>query len=149
MVVFFPLKNKDLLILWSISWFQYPKSWAGKCLIPVAQRLEHSACNWEIMGLSPTRNELPSTSEPFNCFKNNSSVVENGCCCSCMVGILCVNLYKQNIYITRASMNCMRWKISHSHSSVVRALGMKLEYHGFVSHLGQTISHLRKFWLFQ
>ena len=33
---------------------QYPKSWVGKCLILVAQWLQHSACNWDVMSCCPT-----------------------------------------------------------------------------------------------
>ena len=36
-----------------------------------------------------------STAYDFDCFKNNTSTVENLCCCMYIVGILFVNLYKQ------------------------------------------------------
>ena len=55
---------------------------------------------WEVVGSSPTGGELFSTSWKFECFKNNSSAVENGHCCSCMDGISCVNIYKNNINIS-------------------------------------------------
>ena len=41
---------------------QYPKLCIGKCHTPIAQLPEHSACNQEVVGSSPTRSVLFSTS---------------------------------------------------------------------------------------
>ena len=51
------------------KWNEKKMRW--KKLVPVAQRLtEHSACNQKFGGSSPTRGELFSISQYFNCFEN-------------------------------------------------------------------------------
>ena len=100
---FYPLQTKYLY-----RQSQNPKSWFRKCLILMAQWSEHSACNRGIVGSSPTRGELLSIWESFGSFKNNSSAVENGWCCWCMVGNSCWLLQTREHSVPNRStpLNC-------------------------------------------
>ena len=51
---------------------------------------------WEVGRIPP----LFSISKNSDCFKNSSSEVHNRSCCSCMVGISCVDLYKYVLTIS-------------------------------------------------
>ena len=48
--------------------------------------------------------------------------IENGCCCICMVGVLCVNLYSQNTHFALDSTPNQELKVSHSRTSAGRAV---------------------------
>ena len=64
----------------------------------VSHQLKYSACNSEVVGSSPTRDELFPVSENFDFFREQYFSGQNGCCCSCMIGILCVILHEKYLY---------------------------------------------------
>ena len=68
----------------------------GKSHIPIVQQLEHSACNTGVMGLSPIRCVLCSTTWNFYCFKNCSQSKMGAVAHAWLA--FCVNFYKKYIH---------------------------------------------------
>ena len=86
---------------------QFPKWRVGKCLIPVAQWLEQSACNREVVGSSPTRDELFSISENWDWLKSVTfKQSKNECYGPRMVIISCFKLYNQFILFFSVLHRC-------------------------------------------
>ena len=100
-----------------------------KCFIPVAQWLHHLVCNRGFLSSSPTRGELFSSwkksivsritlQQPETCAVVHSSFVFRVWTFTNKISIYIVNLY------IAVSITKHVFKMSHSHSSAVRPLGM-------------------------
>ena len=86
--------------------YLYHKS-LWKSFFPMAQWLEHSACNQKVLSLNPNMGQLFFISENISCFKNNSFVDENWCSSLCMVGILCLPLHTMYVsQVTELWLSC-------------------------------------------
>ena len=75
----------------------------------------------EVVGLSPTRYVLFSTSRNFGCFKNNFTG-GNGCCCLRWLAFLVLNFTDKTSYITRATIPYHGLQVSYSRSTAIRSL---------------------------
>ena len=66
-----------------------------KCHIPIAQRLEHSACDKGVMGLGPIRDVHFFRFTRFPLLQEQLSKVYNGCPWPHTIDISWANIYKQ------------------------------------------------------